>query len=1279
MRFAKLVVESFQAIQRADVEFGPGLNVLYGPNDLGKSTLATAIRAALLVPSTSSEAESYTAWYADATPRVALTFVDDSGHYWRVKKAFGGGAGTGAELEHSKDGTTFTLDCKARQVEDKLRSLLAWGIPAPGGKGAPRGLPDSFLANVLLAAQTDVDAILGRSLATDPEGSGKLRLTKALATLAQDPVLKRVLDAAQKEVDLCFTPTGKRKRGQTSKFTDATKMVKQLQEQLSSLQRQLAESSAIEQHARVLSERRAETRARVDDANAALEVVRQGLQRARIRDEARARLEAARAALGEIERRVAEVEKLKVEVEAAAERAKVQEEVVRTAGVDRDAVEAMLRAAVEAHRLAISEDGVREREVRRAQLAEQASLLRAAKQAAEARRGKAEAALKARTAADTALRAAADARAQHERLGAELVSLLARVAQAKPDLAFAASVVAYGRWRDATSAAEDAKRTMEAAAKNRVQAGQREADATSLYARARTIEEEVATGQAALPTPEQAAALEQLERELTLAEAALGGGISVAVRPRAGISVRGFVDETILNEPNLSAERVLEAERSVRLSIGELVDIEVTAGAAEKRQVVEALRTRWRAEAVPVLERAEANSPQDILNALGALARERAAAAELRRDAERLRAEAKSRRDQAAIQEEHVAKLEPSVADVEARRAAIGDADLGMLEAHLTRLGKAWETQASALYSSRATELKKLQDQAAAHEQRVGMAAYQAAHAEQRAGELDAEAVAALAALESPDPEALLRSIDEELASLSGDETANAEHLSALLAEASTRAEEAARVVDAAKAGVRSAGEAQRRAEEARDRARDDLNALLGKQSALKSQLDAMDRAGAEELVKQRERELAALPDEGPVSAEDVEAAELHVKRAEQELADASEELHKSEGALSKVGGAALAEEVARVEEALRGAQNRERDFEIEADAWKLLFETLREVENEEGAHLGRALAGSVTTTFVELTGGRYKGLRLDATLKTEAIEIATHVARGADVLDALSVGTRNQLATLIRLTIADHLKSSIVLDDHLVHTDPTRLAWFRDILLKTALTNQVIVFTCRPEDYVAQEDLPAGTATRDLAGGAVRVIDGARVMKRWAVVPSLPLYPVEERFVPRPAFTIVANVEEAEQFRDALPVYDLAVAAGAFSTSQAPEAIGWARVKSRHALGSDMFAARIVGKSMEPGVPDGAWVIFRGLTSGAAPPPAAVDGRRVLVQLRDDADPETGGRYTFKRWRITRFSPEGDVEEVELRADNPAYPSRRLTAQHGDLRVVAEFVETIG
>ena len=44
MRLHRLRIISFAAIGSVDVEFGPGLNVLYGPNDLGKSTVVAAIR-----------------------------------------------------------------------------------------------------------------------------------------------------------------------------------------------------------------------------------------------------------------------------------------------------------------------------------------------------------------------------------------------------------------------------------------------------------------------------------------------------------------------------------------------------------------------------------------------------------------------------------------------------------------------------------------------------------------------------------------------------------------------------------------------------------------------------------------------------------------------------------------------------------------------------------------------------------------------------------------------------------------------------------------------------------------------------------------------------------------------------------------------------------------------------------------------------------------------------------------------------------------------------------
>jgi hypothetical protein len=59
-------------------------------------------------------------------------------------------------------------------------------------------------------------------------------------------------------------------------------------------------------------------------------------------------------------------------------------------------------------------------------------------------------------------------------------------------------------------------------------------------------------------------------------------------------------------------------------------------------------------------------------------------------------------------------------------------------------------------------------------------------------------------------------------------------------------------------------------------------------------------------------------------------------------------------------------------------------------------------------------------------------------------------------------------------------------------------------------------------------------------------------------------------------------------------------------------------------------FIARIKGVSMLPHIDDGDYGVFRRWDS--VPAPRALDGRRVLVELRAADDPDTGGRYTLKR-----------------------------------------------
>src|SRR5262249_30522315 len=73
-----------------------------------------------------------------------------------------------------------------------------------------------------------------------------------------------------------------------------------------------------------------------------------------------------------------------------------------------------------------------------------------------------------------------------------------------------------------------------------------------------------------------------------------------------------------------------------------------------------------------------------------------------------------------------------------------------------------------------------------------------------------------------------------------------------------------------------------------------------------------------------------------------------------------------------------------------------------------------------------------------------------------------------------------------------------------------------------------------------------------------------------------------------RGGLEILKTVARDQQYRDAVPVHDLAAAAGDFSSSQAPEVIGWVKPRAQRILDRRMFVAKIIGHSMEPAIPDG-------------------------------------------------------------------------------------------
>jgi hypothetical protein len=74
---------------------------------------------------------------------------------------------------------------------------------------------------------------------------------------------------------------------------------------------------------------------------------------------------------------------------------------------------------------------------------------------------------------------------------------------------------------------------------------------------------------------------------------------------------------------------------------------------------------------------------------------------------------------------------------------------------------------------------------------------------------------------------------------------------------------------------------------------------------------------------------------------------------------------------------------------------------------------------------------------------------------------------------------------------------------------------------------------------------------------------------------------------------------EDARPGENCVPLYDLAVAAGAFSSAQTPEGIEWVVPNGRKPPAPDLFVARVEGESMNRRIPHGAYLLHVTLSGG--------------------------------------------------------------------------------
>ena len=149
-------------------------------------------------------------------------------------------------------------------------------------------------------------------------------------------------------------------------------------------------------------------------------------------------------------------------------------------------------------------------------------------------------------------------------------------------------------------------------------------------------------------------------------------------------------------------------------------------------------------------------------------------------------------------------------------------------------------------------------------------------------------------------------------------------------------------------------------------------------------------------------------------------------------------------------------------------------------------------------------------------------------------------------------------------------------------------------------------------------------------------------------------------------------------RYQSCVPLVPLKAAAGEFGEAHGllTEDSEWVALDTQRTLREGMFVAQVVGKSMEPRIPDGSYCLFTSPVTGAR------QGRTVLVRLRDEIDPETGERFTVKRYRSEKTEDENGWRHVKITLEplSPDFgPIVIPTDDESGIDVVAEVLEVIG
>ncbi len=158
----------------------------------------------------------------------------------------------------------------------------------------------------------------------------------------------------------------------------------------------------------------------------------------------------------------------------------------------------------------------------------------------------------------------------------------------------------------------------------------------------------------------------------------------------------------------------------------------------------------------------------------------------------------------------------------------------------------------------------------------------------------------------------------------------------------------------------------------------------------------------------------------------------------------------------------------------------------------------------------------------------------------------------------------------------------------------------------------------------------------------------------------------------------IIGNDElNTRAIDNSVPVYDLDIAAGAFSEEQLPNDGDRVQLPAHFQARDGMFVTRVVGESMNKRIPNGAWCLFNSNPGGTR------NGKIVLVSHHGIADGDSGERYTIKRYFSDKdYNADGEVNaRIVLRPeshDSRYQPIVISEEEEGEFRVIGEFLNVL-